>query len=497
MDKGLAISAVLPIVTVIVSILCVKKNSVISSLIGISVAGVLIVIMKEYQLSISQLLEAIKSALILSLSAIIVIVPGLYLANIIREQKRIDLITSWIEDLPIYPEKKVIILLMGFLPAIESLTGFGVSLFIGVPIFLKLFPKIIALKLALLGMNIMPWGTLGLATIIGSSILQQSVVKLGSLSSLTSFLVFPYVAVTSMFVLGGFNAVKKNILFSLLLSTFFSTMLFINNFYIYPETAGVIAGILTGLVGIMISFKGKGFSPLFLKGTPAKAFLPYLLVLFFVIATRIYAPITNFLNNAVIIKSDNVSFNILTSPGIILILVSYIMYRLKPVSVSLGVVLKKSRYACLSIMAFLFLSQIMLQSGMIGVLSSALYTFTGKYTAILLTPLIGMVSGFVTGSNVGGNALLIEVQGEVGHQWGNELLFAAAQNSGAGHMVFSSIPLIVLLLTIAKDINIEQDQIMNEDLLLNFTLKVSVGIYISITVILLLLLQIDIADLLF
>ena len=64
------------------------------------------------------------------------------------------------------PENKALILLLGFLPAVESLTGFGVSLFLGVPIFLKLFPQKKALKLSVLGMNIMPWGTLALATII-------------------------------------------------------------------------------------------------------------------------------------------------------------------------------------------------------------------------------------------------------------------------------------------------------------------------------------------
>lgn len=497
MNSWFAFTALLPILVVISCILFLKKNAVFSSLAGLMATGLIITFIDSYQITSFQLIEIVRSALILSISAIIVIIPGLYLNGIIREQKRIDQMTSWIEKLPISPENKALILLVGFLPAVESLTGFGVSLFLGVPIFIKLFPKRIALKLSLLGMNIMPWGTLALATIIGASLIQQPVVKLGSMTSLTSFFIFPYISLVSVFIIGGVKAVREHIIIAFFLGILFSILLFINNYYIYPETAGVLAGIITGLLGIYLSYHGKSYVTMLLKGNPIRAFLPYVLVLILTICIRIFPPINGFLTNALVLRSGNVSFSIFTSPGIILIMVAFFMYKLNPVQVSLAEALKKSKYACLSITAFLFLSQAMLESGMIETLSTALLSFTGKSSALLLSPLIGMTSGFTTGSNVGGNALLIKAQEEIGQQWGHDLLFAAVHNSGAGHMVFSSIPVVVLVQTIVKDTSLVNYTPINESYLLNFTLKVSIGIYLTILLSLLILFRIDAENLLF
>ena len=145
-----------------------------------------------------------------------------------------------------------------------------------------------------------------------------------------------------------------------------------------------------------------------------------------------------------VISSETVRFSVFTSPGIIILLVALLMQIIKPVHVSWTEVLKKSKNACLSIMTFLFLSQTMLHSGMIDRMAGALSTLAEEKYFLILSPLIGMISGFTTGSNVGGNALLITVQDEIGQQWNQGALFAAVHNSGAGHMVFSSIPILIL-----------------------------------------------------
>ena len=225
MNPSVVFSSLLPIISVIFCLLYGKKNAVFSSLVGLGVTGFLIISIDSYTVTGKQLLDIATSTFILSLSAIIVIIPGLYLNSVISKQKTIDNMTAWIEKIPLKPENKALILLLGFLPAVESLTGFGVSLFLGVPIFLKLFPQKKALKLSVLGMNIMPWGTLALATIIGSTLIQQPLKKLGTITSLTSFIVFPYIALVSLHVIGGFKALRRFAILALFLGLALSSLL--------------------------------------------------------------------------------------------------------------------------------------------------------------------------------------------------------------------------------------------------------------------------------
>ena len=84
-------------------------------------------------------------------------------------------------------------------------------------------------------------------------------------------------------------------------------------------------------------------------------------------------------------------------------------------------------------------------------ISETLITWNGKFLMVLLAPLIGMGSGFITGSNVGGNALAMNLQQKIGESLEHGLLFAAVQNSAAGHIIFTSLPIIIFIITISKD----------------------------------------------
>lgn len=48
---------------------------------------------------------------------------------------------------------KALLLLIAFLLAIESLTGFGVSLFLSIPLFFSLFPDYKAYRLSIIGIT--------------------------------------------------------------------------------------------------------------------------------------------------------------------------------------------------------------------------------------------------------------------------------------------------------------------------------------------------------
>jgi len=75
------------------------------------------------------------------------------------------------------------------------------------------------------------------------------------------------------------------------------------------------------------------------------------------------------------------------------------------------------------------------------------------------------------------------VQSSIGAYQGTVVSFAAAQNSGAGHAIFTSMPIIVLILTLAKDVipQTSTEASTQEHHLLKFGLRVSFFILLALT----------------
>ncbi len=463
------LAALLPLATVLMTVVVLKRGTVAGSLAGIGIGAVLIILVDRYQISARQAGDALGAAGVLSLNAISVIVPGLYFMLILRRQGRLERIVHWVEMLRISPNRKAIILIVGFVPAVESLTGFGVSLLLAVPIFLRLWRSREGLRLSLIGMNIMPWGTLALATVVGASLVDQDPQRLGTATALTSFFVFPTISLLTLWVIGG-RAALGDVWFGVTVGFSLSALLFLANLLIRPEIAGVIAGVGAGSLGIALDahasreraleqLTGPGRVPPpkaaeradasgAPAGAPTRLLVPYLSVLGIILVIRQVPSVERLLQELVIGHGD-VEFAPLLSPGLALFLVAGAMHLMHRTAISVRELLAKCKKPCFSVAAFLLLSQLMLESGMVGALANGVLSYTTS--ALVLVPLalvLAMVSGFATGSNLGGNALLMPLQAHIGAANDQSLLFLAIQNSGAGHAVFSSIPIIVLVLAI-------------------------------------------------
>ncbi len=472
--------SLLPLIFIFFVILILRRGVIIAAVCGVVAALLIAGINNSFHLSGHIINECLNATLVLVTSVVIVIIPGLYLNDILTKQGVIKNITLWIEQLHFNTQDKVLILLLGLIPAVEAFTGFGISLFLSLPIFLALLPEDKALRVSLLGMNIMPWGTLALATIVGAAIIQQPLALLASFTSITSFLVFPYLAMVAMLIMDYPHTQWRYLSKALILGLVFATLLAINSHWLSPEIAGIIAGLITCLVGIGLSTKQEKHISNTLSH-PVKLFLPYILILLFIMITKFIPFIANILNDYGNIQGGGVKINILTSPGIILASVALIFQLYKPTKISVKNILSRAKTPCLSIFGFLFLSELMQRSGMLNALANSIAAVSNHVLLIMLSPIIGILSGFLTASNTGGNALMMKMQYLLGLQIGHGNLFAAMQNSAAGHTVFSSLPIIALVLAIAKN-NQQNDghTCDNEASLLRFTLKVLCGIYFAI-----------------
>jgi lactate permease len=453
------ILAASPILLCGFAILALRRSAVVGAIAGILTAAGLSIKVSKFSIDLDGLCLMLGTTGILTLSAFVVIVPGLYLNAILRAQGVIGGLVTWIQSIRLDSEQKALLLLLGILPAVESLTGFGVSLFLGIPIFFRLFSPERACRLSLVSMNIMPWGTLALATVVGASLSGYSTVELGTATALTSFLIYPTVGVIALFILGGRFMLRQYALAAVFLGLGLSASLYCFNKIGFVETAGIFSGLAVSALGF-IMFRVFGQRSKTIREAVSDdtmpilhIFFPYVLLLSLLLLVRIIPGLHQWLADVWVLTSGRVKFSVLTSPGVALTAAGFFSFVFTPVKIDHIAVWNRSRTALSSLCCFIFFAQLMSESHMIATLADMLQQLKDHNGILMsLSALLGMVSGFITGSNLGGNALAIGMQQQIGSAINEGLLFSALQNSSAGAAVFMSLPIIILVMTIARDV---------------------------------------------
>ena len=460
--------AIIPFIIIIVFIAVLRKSATVGCSLAIFATLTIIFLSKEFELNSQRNYDLLMNTLILSVSAILVIIPGFYLNAVLKKQGIIDGLSEWFSKINIGLEVKVLILILGLVPAIESLTGFGVSLFLAIPILFRLAESSKASRLSLLCMNIMPWGTLALATLIGASIIQIPIRDLSAMTSITSIFVFPVFGLIILHVIDGVNALSKYWIWAISLGLSLSTLLLFNNLFLFPETAGILSGFGVVIFGTVVLKLKKRKTQLFPKTNGLfRLGFPYILALFLILFSRSTPFVWDFLSSTLVLKNGNIQYSPLTSPGIALFITALVLQLKQTAPIDFPNLLKQTYKPIVVLSLFLLLSQTMLISGMISSITNSISSLS-KSTLYVITPLIGSMSGFATGSNTSGNALAIAMQYKTGVNFDLGLLFAGIQNSAAGYSVFASLPIIALVEAIAKT---QTNKTEKDHVLLRFALK--------------------------
>lgn len=467
----------LPILISLFTMLVLHKSSQTAGIVGIITALLLAVTVDGLRLDTAIIHASVVNTLILSLTAFCVILPGLTLGVLLDEYRYNAKIRDFLAALPIDAHHKVLILLFGLLPAIESITGFGVSLILAVPLFFSLYHATTAAQLSMLSMNIISWGTLGLSTMVGSKLAGMDAPTLGVM---TAYFVPLYLLLFSMTAFKLLKQSRPNLVdigFCALLIAVFGTALYFANRYNQVELAGVVAGFISFVVFCAYFLIKNKQSLAKTTRTFLIVMMPYLLVVVFVIIIKLLVYAMPNLLELGTLHGHGVNFVLFASPCLAITLtILSIAARHRHYRIHLSIA--KSIKACATLFIFILLAQLMGFAGFISALIASLDGVGGLWLYVLILPIFAMLSGFVTGSNLGGNALLMDISVQLGDKFGHDLLFAAIQNAGAGFAVFTSMPLIILICTIASQNNV--DGALDEKSLLSFGLKLLLGVYASI-----------------
>lgn len=465
--------AVIPLVAVLLLTAVLRRPAHIAAWCGVLVTVALTLLVPKFVFNPHEVAIGFGSAILLTADAAMVILPGLYLNELLAQRHVHHRLVGWVERLPMPTTDKVAIVVVGFAPALEALTGFGVSLLLTVPVLLALSPRPTALRQSMLSLNIMPWGTLGLATLVGSTLARQSLHDLGHISSLVSMTIFPVFGAISaaLSVAPGGDLVKRMrpTLIGAGIGLVLSAGLVLFNWIGAVELAGVLAGLVAGLGGLVVLAKRRqGLLP------PWTAIGPYALALGLVGVIRVVAaagvPI-----DKVQVSIGLVDFQPLNSPGVPLLITALVLGRGRLSWSGVTAAAIRSRKTLTALLGFTVTALLMTVSGMVAVISELLAA-QGVVGAVFLSPLLGLLSGFLTGSNTGGNALMIQVQTAFGAAIGHPLTLAAVQNSASGHAVFASLPEILLMLAVAGTAKDRE-----ESGLIRFGLRMLVVVYVVIT----------------
>ena len=382
---------------------------------------------------------ALLSALVAS-----VIVPGLAYVEICRRAGSLDAIGGVITAMNLNPPRAVIVVVVGVGVMLESLTGFGVSLLVSVPLLLTLVSRERAVPLALIGMSLMPWGALSVAALLGAEIAGLPIDTLAQKTLTTSGPVAFALSLVCLF----FSSERGTLWFALISGSALIIGLTLTTYAVGVEVAGVGGGLFVILLATAIAPDPARVWRA-IASTPIRLLI---LLIAVVIFQKAAISVLAVFEIAPAVSTGRVSFSILSSPGLALAataILGLVFWRQSSTGTafpSLGqYMFSKSWRPLLTTLTFLTTARLLVETGGIGSLASAVAE-VGAYPALAITALLAGVGAYVTGSAVPSAALFMPNAALVGEGLGELALFAAIQHSAAGHTAMASLPIIAILL---------------------------------------------------
>jgi lactate permease len=368
------------------------------------------------RLDASGLSAAFAEGLGTSGTVLYVLFGGLLLYNVLSVGRAIDAVSRFLGRLEPQKEALAVGVVIGAAPFFESVTGFGVAVVISAPILLAAgFSPLRAAVLSSWGQCAVPWGALGVGTVIGADLSGMSFAALSDWSALLSLPLFPVYAVSAAALAGGWVGVRRHGVeaFSLGLLAGVGTLL--ASAYIVPELSGAVGG-LAATAG----FLGLRWRRLRGLGVPVRALLPYA----FLLALLLLA------NGSASLRQLAQSLGaVFVGPGLPLLLscafaAALLGLRGQEMYTSLLATFRQWLPTAGAVLTFVLAGQVVASSGAAA--------FGGLYLAV--APVVGALGGALTGSNAASNALFMPLQIEAARDLGvSQPLTAATQNVSGSH----------------------------------------------------------------
>ena len=443
--------ALIPIIFLIVSLGVYNRPAYKAGLWSVVIAGVLA--LAVFDMTPMGIVTAILEGAALAIWPImIVIVAAIFTYNLAQHTKSMDIINKMLSSISTDKRIQVLILAWGFGGFLEAVAGYGTAVALPASILAALgFNPLFAAVISLIA-NTVPtaFGAVGIPV---STLAQVTGLEVTTLSyiivlQLTLFIiVIPFILVL---MTGGSWKSLKGVTGITLASglAFAIPQIFVANYLgaELPALVGSLASMAVTIGMALIFHKDKQAKTkeVVTVAEGFKAWLPYLLILIFILITSplvppVYEFVSHIKSSVTIYQGPGAAvttFKWVGTPGVLIIFAAIIGSlvqgaTLKEIASVFIKTVKQLTKSALTVIAIVSLAKIMGYSGMIVSIATVLVMVTGSFYPFF-APMLGTLGTFVTGSDTSSNILFGPLQIEVAEAIGvDPYWLAAANTSGA------------------------------------------------------------------
>lgn len=370
----------------------------------------------------------------------LILIGGVTLSVVLSRTGAQDVIVDWLERTDAGADRVATILLLvfGLTPFMESVTGFGLGVVITAPLLVRMgLGPVRAVVAGLLGLVLVPWGSLGPGTLVAAELGGEDVTELGYWSALLSLPVLIVSMVTLLVVLRH-RPTPRLVALCVAVVTIQWAALVASHLVVGTPPAGVLASgaVILALLTLLRIHRGAlpSVSPALLR-----AVVPYLVLLSGILATTVLLRLLG----------SPQSLSWLAGPAVWINVAALIALATAVRSGPVGPMIRSSLATWVSVagtaIVFMLIGIVMAAAGMAEHLASVAARSGDVFLALI--PAIGALGGYLTGSNTGAAAMFSTATAGAASGLGADTLVAlAGQNVAGSYAIIVSPPRIALAL---------------------------------------------------
>ena len=371
-----------------------------------------------------------------SAQVLFVLFGGLLLYNLLSAGGAVDAVSGFLGRVEPDRVSLAAVVVVGVAPFFESVTGFGVAVVISAPILLAAgFTPLRAAVLATWGQCAVPWGALGVGTVIGAHLAGTDFGVLSDSSALLSLPLFPVYGLAAVALADGWSGLRRRGAEAVVLGLVAGLGTLLTSVYLVPELSGAVGGLVAAAVFLTRRRRR-------LAGIPLRALLPYAFLLALLAAA----------NGIGVLRSVLEDLGpIFDGPGLPLLVsgvFAAVVFGLD--GDRIGAAARRTVAQWLptagAVLTFVLAGEVVAGSGAAGLRAGGAEALGGLFPAV--SPVLAALGGALTGSNAASNALFMPLQVEAAR--GLDLstgLTAAVQNVAGSHASMLSPQRLVLAAT--------------------------------------------------
>jgi len=357
-----------------------------------------------------------------SAQVLYVLFGGLLLYNLLSAAGAVEAVSRFLGRLE--PDRVALAagVVIGVAPFFESVTGFGVAVVISAPILLAAgFTPLRAAVLASWGQCAVPWGALGVGTVIGAHLAGMGFGTLSDASAFLSLPLFPVYGVAAVVLAGGWTGVRRRGAEAIMLGLVAGAGTTVTSLYLVPELSGAVGGLAA--TAVFLARRRHRLS-----GVPVRALVPYAFLLALLAAANGIGALRLALEKL---------GPVFDGPGLPLLVSGVFAALLLGLGGDeAGAATRRTATQWLptagAVLTFVLAGEVVAESGAARLLAGGAEALGILFPAV--SPVLAALGGALTGSNAASNALFMPLQVEAAQGLDlSEVLTAAVQNVAGSH----------------------------------------------------------------